>query len=181
MQLSADIGHYVGDAHVPLHASSNHNGQLTGQQGIHGLWESRIPELMADQTFHYWAGKANYINDINACTWEIVIASAIAADTVLQQEMLLSSHYPPDQKYAYEKRHGKLVRNYATAYTKAYHALLGNMVERHMRNAIKTTACYWYTAWVNAGMPPLDKLRPQKIKEVPIPTGGERMIGRQEA
>jgi len=31
--LSAAIGHYMADAHVPLHANSNHNGQLTGQQG----------------------------------------------------------------------------------------------------------------------------------------------------
>lgn len=36
MKNSADIGHYIADAHVPLHASTNHNGQLTGQLGIHG-------------------------------------------------------------------------------------------------------------------------------------------------
>ena len=43
LKLSAEIGHYIADAHVPLHASSNHNGQLTAQHGIHGFWESRIP------------------------------------------------------------------------------------------------------------------------------------------
>jgi hypothetical protein len=49
LKLSADIGHYIGDAHVPLHASSNHNGQHTGQHGIHGFWESRVPELLAEK------------------------------------------------------------------------------------------------------------------------------------
>ncbi len=41
LKLSAEIGHYMADAHVPLHANSNYNGQQTGQHGIHGLWESR--------------------------------------------------------------------------------------------------------------------------------------------
>ncbi len=38
LKLSAEIGHYISDAHVPLHASHNHNGQFTGQNGIHGYW-----------------------------------------------------------------------------------------------------------------------------------------------
>ncbi|MFN9519179.1 MAG: zinc dependent phospholipase C family protein, partial [Bacteroidota bacterium] len=33
IRLSADLGHYIADAHVPLHATINYNGQLTGQQG----------------------------------------------------------------------------------------------------------------------------------------------------
>jgi hypothetical protein len=46
MKNSADIGHYIADAHVPLHASSNHNGQLSNQKGIHGFWESRVPNCL---------------------------------------------------------------------------------------------------------------------------------------
>src|SRR5690606_891700 len=29
LKLSADLGHYIADAHVPLHTSHNHNGQYT--------------------------------------------------------------------------------------------------------------------------------------------------------
>src|SRR4051812_26397756 len=29
LKLSAEIGHYIADLHVPLHASSNHDGQQT--------------------------------------------------------------------------------------------------------------------------------------------------------
>ena len=180
MKLSADIGHYVGDAHVPLHACSNHNGQLTGQQGIHGLWESRIPELMADKTFRYWTGKAVYIKDISACTWQIVLESATAADTVLRQEKEVSNSYPAGRKFAYEKRNGKLVKNYAKAYVKVYHSTLGDMVERRMRAAISATANYWYTAWVNAGMPALNRLQPGKLTEKPLLPATAQMIGRQE-
>ena len=28
LRYAAELGHYIADAHVPLHASSNHNGQL---------------------------------------------------------------------------------------------------------------------------------------------------------
>ena len=48
LQLSAELGHYIADAHVPLHTTSNHNGQHTNQRGIHGFWESRVPELLAE-------------------------------------------------------------------------------------------------------------------------------------
>jgi hypothetical protein len=41
LRYSADLGHYIGDAHVPLHCTRNYNGQLSGQHGIHGFWESR--------------------------------------------------------------------------------------------------------------------------------------------
>ncbi len=40
--FSAIIGHYVADAHVPLHSVLNYNGQLSGQTGIHYRWESEL-------------------------------------------------------------------------------------------------------------------------------------------
>lgn len=30
--LAADLGHYIGDAHMPLHTSANHDGQLSDQK-----------------------------------------------------------------------------------------------------------------------------------------------------
>lgn len=40
LRLSADLGHYLGDLNVPLDTTMNYNGQLTGQEGTHGFWES---------------------------------------------------------------------------------------------------------------------------------------------
>jgi hypothetical protein len=158
LKLSAELGHYVADAHVPLHTSSNHNGQLTGQHGIHGLWESRIPELLADVEFDLWAGKAVYISDPRRFIWGILLESAAAADTVLKAEKDLSESLPPDRKYAWENRNGQLVRSYASDYTKAYSGKMGDMVERRMRAAMQATASCWYTAWANAGQPPLQTI-----------------------
>jgi len=40
--FSAIIGHYVADAHVPLHAVLNYDGQLTGQNGVHTRFEEDL-------------------------------------------------------------------------------------------------------------------------------------------
>jgi hypothetical protein len=63
MKSSAENGHYITDAHVPLHASSNHNGWLTNQICIHAFWESGVPELPSDKEFDFFIGKEEYIKN----------------------------------------------------------------------------------------------------------------------
>lgn len=165
LKLSAEIGHYIADAHVPLHASSNHNGQLTGQQGIHGFWESRIPELLADKEWSFFVGKAEYIKSPDDFIWKRVLESAAAADTVLQYERELSKKFSADKKFAFEERSGKVVRQYSTAYSLSYNELLKGMIERRMRSSIYAVASFWYTAWVDAGQPDLTKLSNKNFSE----------------
>src|SRR5215216_4064710 len=81
LKLSAEIGHYIADAHVPLHASSNHNGQLTNQKGIHGFWESRIPEMLAGKEWNFFIGRADYLKNPSSFIWKKLLESAVAADT----------------------------------------------------------------------------------------------------
>jgi len=159
LRYSAEIGHYIADAHVPLHASSNHNGQRTNQKGIHGFWESRIPELLADTEWDFFIAPAMYIRDPGKFIWQRVLESAAAADTVLRYEKELSRKFPPDRKYAYETRNGVLIRQYSAAYSRRYDQLLRGMIERRMRQSVFAVASFWYTAWVNAGQPDLGKLR----------------------
>ncbi|HEY2720840.1 MAG TPA: zinc dependent phospholipase C family protein [Chitinophagaceae bacterium] len=170
LKLSADLGHYIADAHVPLHANSNHNGQFTNQQGIHGFWESRIPELLADKEWDFFIGKAEYISDPGNFIWQRVLESGAAADSVLKLEKELTAQFPADQKFSFENRNGVAVRQYSEAFTRAYDRKLKGMVERRMRQAIFAVASFWYTAWVNAGAPDLTKLinkefSPDDLKE----------------
>lgn len=158
LKLSAEIGHYIADAHVPLHANSNHNGQLTDQRGIHGFWESRIPELLADKDWDFFIGKAEYIKNPGDFIWKRVLESAAASDTVLRFEKELTQTFSPDQKYSFEDRSGTTIRQYSTAFSKAYDEKLKGMIERRMRQSIYAVASFWYTAWVNAGQPDLTKL-----------------------
>ncbi|CAN5597002.1 hypothetical protein BH10BAC3_BH10BAC3_32410 [soil metagenome] len=158
LKLSAEIGHYIADAHVPLHASQNHNGQFSNQTGIHGFWESRLPELFAENSYDFLVGRATYIEQPGEFIWARVIESGAAADTVLRTEAALNAVFPTDQKYAYEERMGKVVRQYSALYSKAYQDKLNGMVERRMRQSIFAVASFWFTAWVNAGQPDLKNL-----------------------
>jgi hypothetical protein len=158
LKLSAETGHYIADLHVPLHASSNHDGQFTGQKGIHSFWESRIPELLADNEWDFFIGKAAYIKNPADFIWKRVLESGAAADTVLKYERELSKTFSPDQKFSFEDRNGIIVRQYSTDYSKKYNEKLKGMVERRMRQSIYAVASFWYTAWVNAGQPDLTKL-----------------------
>jgi hypothetical protein len=158
LRYSAEIGHYIADAHVPLHVSSNHNGQLTNQVGIHAFWESRIPELLAEKEWDLFIGKAIYIKKPADFVWARILESGAAADTVLKAEKELSKQFPRDQQFSYEQRNGITIRQYSAAYTKRYNELLHGMVERRMRQAIFAVASFWYTAWVNAGQTDLTNL-----------------------
>lgn len=154
LRISADLGHYVADAHVPLHTTKNYNGQLTGQTGIHAFWESRIPELMAEN-YDLWLGSATYIDHPANAIWKAVAQAHIACDSVLKFEKELTRHWPDDKKYSYETRNNQLVRSYSTEYTKKYNQLIDGQVERQMKAAIKMVGDLWYTCWLNAGQPDL--------------------------
>ena len=171
LKLSAEIGHYIADAHVPLHASSNHNGQYTGQRGIHGFWESRVPELLAEKEWDFFIGKATYIKNPGDFIWKRVLESALASDTVLKFEKELSTKFPTDQKYSFEERNGTTIRQYSSAFTIAYDLKLKGMVERRFRQSVYAIASFWYTAWINAGQPDLKtlsnkELSPEDLKEL---------------
>lgn len=157
LYLSADLGHYVADSHVPLHTTENYNGQLTGQRGIHGFWESRIPELTADE-YDYFVGRAMYLNSPLGVAWKTVKASHAAVDSVLDFERNLNSTFPTDRKYTFENRGASIMKQYSLDYTMAYNAMMDGMVERRMREAVITVGSMWYTAWVNGGEPDLNQL-----------------------
>ena len=165
MKNSAEIGHYIADAHVPLHASSNHNGQLTNQKGIHGFWESRVPELLAERQFDFFIGKASYLKKPAVFIWDRVLESGIAADSVLRFERELTLQFPEDKKFSFEERNGKVIKQYSSAFTIAFDKKLNGMVERRMRQSIEAIASFWYTAWINAGQPDLRILALQNFSE----------------
>lgn len=157
LRLSADLGHYIGDMNVPLHTTKNYNGQLSNQYGIHAFWESRIPELLSEE-YDFFVGKAEYLERPQYVIWDALTMAHIALDSVLHFEKLVSSRFPEDKKYSYEERGGINTRVYSREFSKAYHDMLDGQVERQMRRAIKLTADFWYTAWINAGQPDLNDL-----------------------
>jgi len=182
LKYSSDIGHYIADAHVPLHTTKNYDGQLTNQVGIHKFWETRIPEVY-DTEFNYFVGKATYIKQPLKYTWDIIKESFNAVDSVLGFEKKLSSEYPSDRKYSLSTKGTRTVKTQAEDYTRKYHQMLDEMVERRMKKSIHSIGCYWYTAWVNAGQPNLNELMNtplvDSLKNVPIETRHLKIKGRK--
>ncbi|MDA9262315.1 zinc dependent phospholipase C family protein [bacterium] len=164
LKLSAEIGHYIGDASVPLHTTENYNGQLTNQKGIHGFWESRIPELFSED-YDFFVGQATYIEEPQNYIWEVVEQSHNAVDSVLGFESNLHNDYPSDRKYAFDNRGNRTIKTYSKEYSKEYQDMLDGMIERRMRSSITSVGSFWYTCWMNAGQPNLDKLEKKEMTE----------------
>ncbi len=162
LRLSADLGHYIADSNVPLHTTENYNGQMTNQVGIHGFWESRIPELFAED-YDYFIGKAEFVSKPSVRIWATILESHKALDSVFGFEKKLSVDFPSDRKYAIEARGMTNVRAFSEEYTSAYSKMMDGMVERRMRSSIKMVADFWFTCWVNAGSPDLRKLEDKPL------------------
>jgi len=164
LRYAADIGHYIGDAHVPLHTTENYNGQLTNQHGIHAFWESRIPELSAENYDHL-VGRAEYVKDPLATAWQAVHESHQLLDSVLGIEKRLSREYPEDRRYVFEDRGRGGMRLYSRDYTKAYEDAMQGMVERRMNASITAVGSFWYSAWIDAGQPNLDRFEQKDVSD----------------
>ncbi|QDW21786.1 zinc dependent phospholipase C family protein [Flavobacterium sp. KBS0721] len=160
--LAADLGHYIGDAHMPLHTSANHDGQLSDQKGIHSLWESRLPELFA-KNYKLNVPQAQYYQDVHKATWDMINDTHSLAQPLLDIDKKLRTSTPEGQVFKMDADGKVLKSKYNTAvfsdeYAKKLHEQLNGMVESQMKKAITATASFWYTAWVNAGKPDLSDL-----------------------
>ena len=169
LKISADLGHYVADGNVPLHTTENYNGQLTNQKGIHGLWESRLPEIYGME-WDYFVGKSQYLDDPLVTAWENALTAHICLDSVLGFEENLTQTFPSDQKYSYEKRGNVSKKVYSREFCEAYHHQLNGQVERRIRRSVLMVGSFWFTAWVNAGQPDLSELtdKPIEVKEAEV-------------
>ena len=157
LKYSSEIGHYIADAHVPLHTTENYNGQLTNQHGIHALWETNVVELKSS-SYNYFIPKADYINSTLDYTWGIIEVSHSKLDSVLYIEKETSKNFASDEKYALISKGKRVVKTYSKKFVNKYSDNLNGMVERRMRKAIEAIGCFWYTAWVDAGQPSLLKM-----------------------
>jgi hypothetical protein len=165
--LAADLGHYLGDANMPLHTSANYDGQQTNQKGIHALWESRLPEMYGT-SYAYNVREAKHIGNVQAEIWKIILHSHQLKDTLLLTDRELKKKFTEDKIFK-TSADGKVLKNkygqpvFSDEYAKALHTALNGMVEKQMRASVEATADFWYTAWVNAGKPDLGDLDPADL------------------
>jgi hypothetical protein len=169
LHISADLGHYVADACVPLHTTRNYNGQLTNQRGIHALWESRLPELNG-MNYDLLTGQAPYLDNPTEAAWLAVERAHAALDSVFTMERQLTAELTEDRKYGYEQRGRQTIRTYSREFSQVYHQRLNGQVERQLRYAARLIGAFWYTCWVDAGQPDLTEMdqQPSEAEQLEI-------------
>jgi hypothetical protein len=139
---ASDMGHYVADAHQPLHCTRNYNGQYTGNYGIHSRYESTMITTFQD-SLYIVQDSIFYIEDPINFIFEYVFHSQSLADSVMQADNYAKamsgwngSGTPPSSYYAYLWQRSRV-------YT----------IDQIQRATV-VLASFWYTAWVDAGLLP---------------------------
>ena len=152
---AADLGHYIGDAHVPLHTTINYDGQLTDQKGMHNLWESTVPDIEMAQYNLYSSHKATYLSSPQTAIWIAVRKGFGMIDHMLETERMVSKNFTDADKYEMKMWYGKETKAYTLSFAKAYGVALKNTVNERLIESANLIADFWYTAWVDAGKPDL--------------------------
>ena len=143
---------------MPLHTTINYDGQLTGQNGLHNLWETMIPEIDIDHFDLSTRHQARYLQRPDRSVWNALRQSYSLVDDMLLQEKKTSISFTNATKYRIQSRRGKEVRTYTSEFAKAYHKALGETVNRQLLKSSKLVADFWYTCWIDAGQPDLNKM-----------------------
>ena len=168
--LAADLGHYLGDANMPLHTSLNHDGQFTDQKGIHSFFEAQLPEYFGEN-YNYKLDNAVYLPDVSTATWNVIRHSNSLVDSLLLIERNVKAGFAKEKIYKMDSS-GNILKNkfglstHSFEYAEAYHKALNGMVEKQIRHAAQDAADFWYTAWVNAGKPDLNDLDPVELTSI---------------
>jgi S1/P1 nuclease len=155
---ATDLGHYIGDAHVPLHSSANYDGQLTNQKGLHNLWETMIPEMEIDKYDLYNHHEAKYISNPEEAIWNAVRSGHDLLTNVFAMEKEASKNFTDSAKYRVQIRNGKEFKSYTSSFAKTYSELLGKSINEQLLRSSNLIADFWYTSWADAGKPDLEKL-----------------------
>jgi len=165
IKYSAELSHYTADAFVPLHTTVNYDGQLTGQTGLHALWESQLPERYLT-AYKLNGEEGKVLKDPLASIWGVIQGSYGFLTATYDLESKVSKGFTSQTKYTFSHRFGKTQRRYSDAFADAYEKEVGGQVAFRLKGASPMVASMWLTAWQEGGRPDLDKLiAPPKLSK----------------
>jgi len=81
-ETASDLGHYVADSHVPLHATKNYDGQFSNQKGIHSRYESQMISNYQQQ-ISITKDSVHYIENVLEFAMQFILQSQTLLDSVL--------------------------------------------------------------------------------------------------
>jgi len=148
--FAAVMSHYIQDAHQPLHASVNYDGQMTGNTGIHARFETALFERFQSRLTIRPAPPAPILNSRDAA-FDALLASYQLVDSILKADDAA--------------RQGK--ETYDDEYFERLFTTVRPILEQRLGEAMTATAGLIMGAWEQAGRPvlkPAGPRPPQKIK-----------------
>ena len=149
--FAAIASHYIQDAHQPLHASNNYNGQLTDQLGIHARFEATLFERY-ESRLTITPGPLKAVPSPRDYTFDALLVSYQDVDALLKADKEAIG-----AKDAYDD-----------AYYDALFTKLKPMLEERLSAAATATASIIVSAWEQAGRPSLaakvTTRAPQKVQ-----------------
>jgi hypothetical protein len=137
MMLSADLGHYVGDGHQPLHCTGNYDGEDTFQKGVHSRYEGDLVGLYKD-TIAYTNDSATYVPNISNYVFDFIYNCNKYVDSTLYGDSVATAFAGTNAGYVYLRK---------------YWAICGSQVTQLMKTASRSVADLIYTAWIDGGSP----------------------------
>jgi hypothetical protein len=143
--FSSVIGHYLGDAQVPFHASLNHDGQLTKQWGIHSRFEAELFERYRDK-LQVTPKPVVKITSARDFTFDSLTTAFSSVQTILDAD-----------RAAIGTRD-----TYDDAYFDAMFAKLKPILEDRLASSITAVASAITSAWEQAGKLPLSAAEPSR-------------------
>jgi hypothetical protein len=146
---SAVLAHYASDAHVPLHAILNYDGQLTGQRGIHARFEAELFERYRDR-LQVTPPQLGPIRDPRAFAFDVLLSSYQASAAVLAADAKAVA--------------GRT--QYDDGYFDALFADLHGTLEERLSGSIAAVSALIEGAWEAAGKPSLPLDSPRRVRSV---------------
>ncbi len=136
--LVADLAHYVGDAHQPLHCTKNYDGQYTGNNGVHSRYETSMLNTYGSTIVIPTVGGAVLIPSTVDSVFSFITRGWARVDTVLHSDTVAKAASGGQYNSTY----------YASMWTQ----LQAITVDQLTRGSV-SLASLVYTAWDNAGRP----------------------------
>lgn len=169
LRKSVDLAHYVSDLHVPLHTTSNYDGQRTEQHGIHAFWESQLPEYLMNQglalsAFHQIVPENQFIPNVHFWIWEIIEEAHASLDELFRSELEVRELLEPNEIFAYIDRGRTRQKMRSPLFVEQYLQRIDHQVESRMFDSAHAVASIWYSAWVHAGQP--DLIHPKQNRSI---------------
>jgi hypothetical protein len=141
VRVAADVGHYVGDSHEPLHLTANFDGQNTGQRGVHGRHETQMTDRHLTELLPRPSEAVAYTEPLEAVfAW--IDNEYPGADLILDADRRATDAASGDTTSS------------ETYYTVMWD-LTGAATQGWVRDSALAVAGMWYTAWLAAGSPRL--------------------------